>query len=59
MRVIRAGRALKSGKRVVGQLLKGKEVNLRVNLNLNSGSATAWGCDLSPEYVAINSKYIT
>jgi glutamate N-acetyltransferase/amino-acid N-acetyltransferase len=59
IQVIRSGRALKSGKRMVGQLLNGKEVNLRVNLNLDSGSATAWGCDLSQEYVAINSKYMT
>jgi glutamate N-acetyltransferase/amino-acid N-acetyltransferase len=59
IQVIRAGRALKSGKRAVSQILEGKEVDLRVNLNLDSGQATAWGCDLSEEYVAINSKYMT
>jgi glutamate N-acetyltransferase/amino-acid N-acetyltransferase len=59
VQVIRAGRALKSGKRAVSQLLKGSEVNLRVNLNLGEGSATAWGCDLSEEYVGINSEYMT
>jgi glutamate N-acetyltransferase/amino-acid N-acetyltransferase len=59
IQVVRAGRALKSGRRAVGQLLGGKEVNLRVNLNLGEGRATAWGCDLSEEYVAINSKYMT
>jgi glutamate N-acetyltransferase/amino-acid N-acetyltransferase len=57
--VIKAGRALNAGKRAVNELLKGKEVNLRVNLNLGEGSATAWGCDLSEEYVAINSDYMT
>ena len=59
IQVVRAGRPLKSGKRAVSQLLRGKEVNLGLNLNLGDGSATAWGCDLSPEYVAINSKYMT
>jgi len=59
IQVIRAGRALKSGKRAVSQLLKGSEVNLRANLNLGEGSATAWGCDLSEEYVGINSEYMT
>jgi glutamate N-acetyltransferase/amino-acid N-acetyltransferase len=28
-------------------------------LNLGDGQATAWGCDLSEEYVRINSRYIT
>jgi len=59
VQVIKAGRALNSAKRAVSQLLKGKEINLRVNLNLGEGSATAWGCDLSEEYVAINSEYMT
>lgn len=59
IQVIKAGRALKSGKREINRLLKSKEINLRVNLNLDSGSATAWGCDLSQEYVAINSKFMT
>ncbi len=57
--VIKAGRALPAGKRVVNKLLKSKEINLSVNLNLGKGSATAWGCDLSEEYVAINSEYMT
>jgi glutamate N-acetyltransferase/amino-acid N-acetyltransferase len=30
-----------------------------LNLNLGSGKATAWGCDLSEEYVTINSRYMT
>jgi glutamate N-acetyltransferase/amino-acid N-acetyltransferase len=40
-------------------LLSGGEVPIRVNLNLGSARATAWGCDLSPEYVTINSAYTT
>jgi glutamate N-acetyltransferase/amino-acid N-acetyltransferase len=41
------------------ELLKGKEVNYTVHLNLGDGAATAWGCDLTEEYVKINSHYTT
>jgi len=34
-------------------------VLIRLCLNLGDGQATAWGCDLSEEYVRINSKYTT
>jgi len=59
VQVVKAGRQLNSQKREINKLLKGKEIDLRVNLNLGEGSATAWGCDLSEEYVAINSEYMT
>ena len=57
--VVKAGKPLPFNKRGIIQLLKGKEVSLSLNLNLGSGKATAWGCDLSEEYVAINSQYMT
>jgi glutamate N-acetyltransferase/amino-acid N-acetyltransferase len=57
--VVKAGRALPFSKRNIIRLLEGKEVRLSLNLNLGSESATAWGCDLSEEYVTINSRYMT
>jgi glutamate N-acetyltransferase/amino-acid N-acetyltransferase len=39
------------------QSLAGKEVTVRLCLNLGTGKAVAWGCDLSEEYVTINSAY--
>lgn len=42
-------------KAILGQ----DEVNIRICLNLGDGAATAWGCDLSEEYVKINSEYTT
>ncbi len=39
--------------------MNGPEVSITVNLNIGSGEATAWGCDLSEEYVTINSDYTT
>ncbi len=35
------------------------EVTLRVDLGLGEHSATAWGCDLTAEYVRINGDYTT
>ena len=37
--------------------LSGKEVSVKLCLNLARGKAVAWGCDLSEEYVTINSAY--
>ena len=34
-------------------------VLIRLCLNLGDGQAAAWGCDLSEEYVRINSRYTT
>jgi glutamate N-acetyltransferase/amino-acid N-acetyltransferase len=35
------------------------EVQLTVDLGLGNASATAWGCDLTEEYVRINAHYTT
>ena len=35
------------------------EVVIRVQLGLGDGNATAWGCDLTEEYVHINGAYTT
>ncbi len=40
-------------------LSKSSNVLTKVCLNLGDGQATAWGCDLSEEYVRINSAYTT
>lgn len=40
-------------------LLKEKEIKITINLGNGVESATAWGCDLSEEYVEINSRYTT
>jgi len=43
----------------VREAMKDGEVPIKVCLNLGSFAATAWGCDLSEEYVTINSEYTT
>jgi glutamate N-acetyltransferase/amino-acid N-acetyltransferase len=59
IQVVKSGKPLPFDKSAVIALLKDKEVTFSANLNLGSGQATAWGCDLSPEYVTINSQYMT
>jgi len=39
--------------------LDGDEVCIDLKLNAGNAAATAWGCDLSEEYVTINSEYTT
>jgi glutamate N-acetyltransferase/amino-acid N-acetyltransferase len=43
---------------IVGHL-NGKEVSIKLDLHLGNAEATAWGCDLSQEYVKINAEYTT
>jgi glutamate N-acetyltransferase/amino-acid N-acetyltransferase len=57
--LVKAGVPSSFNKRGVIKLLEGKEVPIGLKLNLGSASATAWGCDLSEEYVTINSQYMT
>lgn len=57
--VVKEGRPLPFDKRDVVAVLTGNEVAIRLNLNLGSAAAIAWGCDLSEEYVTINSQYMT
>lgn len=41
------------------EILKEKEITIWIKLEEGDGSATAWGCDLSYEYVKINGEYRT
>ncbi len=43
----------------LSEALGHSEVYLRVDLGAGRFRATAWGCDLTPEYVRINSEYTT
>ncbi|MEE2656597.1 MAG: bifunctional glutamate N-acetyltransferase/amino-acid acetyltransferase ArgJ [Chloroflexota bacterium] len=39
--------------------MQGTEVRILANLNLGSGTAIAWGCNMSEEFVTFNSAYTT
>ncbi len=55
----RRGRALDHDERAARAALAGAEVELRLDLGLGDGAATAWGCDITEEYVRLNSAYTT
>lgn len=43
----------------VDQVLKAKDIKIKVDLNLGKGSARVWTCDFSYDYVKINAEYHT
>ena len=55
----RNGEPLPFDKASVSDALRQPEVRFRIDLALGDATATAWGCDLTPEYVRINSEYTT
>ncbi len=55
--VMKQGLPVPFDRQELGTSLVGKEVSVRLYLNLGRGKAVAWGCDLSEEYVTINSAY--
>jgi len=55
--LVKAGKPLPFDRQNLVQILNRSEVSVSLNLNLGQGTATAWGCDLSEEYVPINSQY--
>ncbi|MCD6453246.1 MAG: bifunctional ornithine acetyltransferase/N-acetylglutamate synthase, partial [Dehalococcoidales bacterium] len=57
--VVEAGKAVAFDREKAAAVLNRSEVPIRLALNLGAMTATAWGCDLSEEYVTINSEYTT
>jgi glutamate N-acetyltransferase/amino-acid N-acetyltransferase len=55
----RRGRPLDYDEGAARAALAGAEVELRLDLGLGDGAATAWGCDITEEYVRLNSAYTT
>jgi glutamate N-acetyltransferase / amino-acid N-acetyltransferase len=57
--VVKNGAPLDFDRESVARTLGREEVNIDLNMNLGKFAATAWGCDLSAEYVKINAEYTT
>jgi len=57
--LVKAGCLLSFDKEELVGILRSSEVLINLQLNLGMATATAWGCDLSEEYVTINSQYMT
>ena len=53
------GAVLAFDEAAVSAKLEGEEVRIELDLGLGPASATAWGCDLTADYVRINADYRT
>lgn len=59
IQVYREGLPVPFDEKAASARMSQPEVRLRVTLGLGDGAATAWGCDLTEEYVRINADYTT
>ncbi len=57
--IVHNGIAIPYLKDAVVSAMNSEQVDFRINLNIGNSSATAWGCDLTEEYVIFNSAYST
>ena len=57
--VFRSGAPVAYDEAALSAGLAHPEVRFRIDLGLGDASATGYGCDLTPEYVRINSEYTT
>lgn len=57
--VLKGGQPQRYAEEEVVMVFQQSEVPIKIELNLGHSSAVAWGCDLSKEYVTINSQYMT
>lgn len=57
--VVGKGIALGFKKGFVSDAMKANELHILISLNSGKETATAWGCDLTHEYIKINAEYTT
>jgi glutamate N-acetyltransferase/amino-acid N-acetyltransferase len=51
--------AKKFEKPTLAEIMEGPEIFIQIDLAVGTASATAWGCDLTCEYVRINAEHAT
>jgi len=59
LQMMAAGAPVAFDEEAAAQVLKGKEVCFIADLHAGEAEATAWGCDLTYDYVKINGSYRT
>lgn len=59
IQVVQGGLPVDFDERLASQVLQQEKVEIRVLLNHGDQAATAWGCDLTYDYVKINASYRT
>jgi len=59
VQLVDAGQAAEWDEAHVATIMAATEVQMRLELGLGEGSATVWTCDLTEDYVSINTRYRT
>ena len=59
VKVCQNGMGIEFSEEKAKEVLSEKEINILINLNDGGYSSTAWGCDLTYDYVKINGDYRT
>jgi len=59
IQVVSGGKSVFFDQNIAKKHMKGKEVLINIMLGNGTNMATAWGCDLTYDYVKINAKYHT
>ena len=57
LKLVENGMATEYSEEFATRILSGKEVKATADLKSGTAAATAWGCDLSYDYVKINADY--
>jgi len=57
--LIRTDSADKFEEDALAAIMKSAEISIQIDLGVGVASATAWGCDLTDDYVRINAEYTT
>ena len=57
--VVHEGKAIPYSIEAVVNAMDVPDVSIRISLNTGNFNATAWGCDLTEDYVIFNSAYST
>jgi glutamate N-acetyltransferase/amino-acid N-acetyltransferase len=55
--VCRGGEAVPFSEEEAKRILSAEEIEIRIGVGAGEGEATAWGCDLTYDYVRINGDY--
>ena len=59
VKLVEKGRVMETPEDVLIDIMGSEEIIISVDLSLGGRSATAWGCDLTYDYVRINAQYTT
>ena len=55
--VMEEGTPVSFDENTAAEVLKERDITIHIRLKDGAASATAWGCDLTHEYVRINGEY--